>query len=68
MCGSTRGTAGLRTEPETHARERSLRMRSTIITFSARFLAEACSSRGSESAGAVPLIGEVSTARPVRRR
>jgi len=43
-------------------------MRSTIITFSARFLADAVSSSGSVSSGAVPLIGEVRTSSPVRRR
>lgn len=50
-------------------------MRSTIMTFSARSLAEATSAptvaaspRASRPSGAVPLMGEVSTSWPVRRR
>ncbi len=38
------------------------------MMFSARFLAELTSSAGSVSSGAVPLIGDVSTSSPVRRR
>ncbi len=67
-CRSARTSAGTRTLPGVQTRPRSLRMRSTIITFSARFFADAVSSSGSESSGAVPLIGDVSTSSPVRRR
>ena len=38
------------------------------MMFSARFLAELTSSAGSVSSDAVPLIGDVRTSSPVRRR
>jgi hypothetical protein len=60
---STASRAGTHTEPKSQTRPRSLRTRSTIITFSARSL-----SRNSSGAAAVPLIGEDHTRRPSRRR
>ena len=64
------------TLPGTQTRLRSLRTRSTIITFSARFFAErsraarcaAAWSRSAWSRGAVPLMGLDSTPLPARRR
>ena len=52
-----------RREPHSHTRPRSLRTRSTIITFSARSLA-----RKPSGVAAVPLIGRDSTTSPSRRR
>ena len=60
--------AGTRTEPGLQTRPRSFRIKSTIITFSARFFAEASNSAGSALNGAVPLIGEVNTSSPIRRK
>ena len=50
--GAGRGSvsAGTRIEPYSHTRPRSLRMRSTIITFSARSLTEAASAARVSSA------------------
>ena len=63
-CGSGPSRTGTVTEPGTQTRLRSLRTRSTIITFSARFFAEAsssarCAAASSSSAArrAVPLMG-----------
>lgn len=51
------------------ARPRSLRARSTIITFSAWSFALACSaSAATAPPGPVPLIGRVTTRSPTRRR
>ena len=72
---STAHSSGTRTLASSQTRERSLRSRSTIITFSARSFALPASSaaRASSSAGVaprgrVPLMGRVSTRRPSRRR
>jgi hypothetical protein len=67
---SIRFIAGTRTEPGTLTRPRSLRIRSTIMVFSARSLPDAASSSPAACGptAAVPLIGEVSTSSPVRRR
>ena len=71
-CSSARQRSGTRTVPYRHTRPRSLRIRSTIITFSARSFSEpsnrsrCCSEACSRLA--VPLIGEVRTWRPRRRR
>ena len=61
---------GTLTEPAAHTRPRSLRMRSTIIKFSAidfssvrRAIATAASSAGVAPRAAVPLMGLHSTAR-----
>ena len=74
-CASARSRAGTRTLPGRQTRLRSLRIRSTIIMFSARSLAERSSAaRWSAAAswpagrGRVPLIGLDQTAGPVRRR
>ena len=79
--GAGRGSvsAGTWIEPYSHTRPRSLRIRSTIITFSARSLPEAARAARVSSArvpsrpaastrGAVPLIGSLTTSRPRRRR
>ena len=62
---STAHSSGTSTDPYSHTRPRSLRMRSTIITFSARSLA-----RNGPPGAAVPLIGRVSTtvARPAEEQ
>ena len=72
---STAQSAGTATLSSRHTRERSLRRRSTIITFSARSFSLAASSAASASSSAgdtprrrVPLIGRVSTRSPSRRR
>jgi ribokinase len=57
-------SAGTRTDPGVHTRPRSLRARSTIITFSAWSLSLA---RSAALVAAVPLIGRVSTS-PWRTR
>ncbi len=66
-CGRTSASAGTLTPPGTQTRPRSLRTRSTIITFSARSLADVSSS-ARRSAGRVPLIGSLRTSRPRRAR
>ena len=79
--GAGRGSlsAVTSTEPYSHTRPRSLRIRSTIITFSARSFTDAARAARVSSArlpsrpsastrGAVPLIGSVTTSRPLRRR
>ena len=66
-CGSARIAPGA-TLPYAATRPRSLRERSTIITCSAASLAEPSSASAPASRGAVPLIGEVVTTSPVRRR
>ena len=61
--------AGTSTLPYSQTLPRSLRIRSTIITFSARSFADRESASPAPlSRGAVPLIGSVSTCRPRRRR
>ncbi len=64
-----------RSMPGRHTRPRSLRTRSTIITFSAWSLADRSSwssssdaSSGSSGRSRVPLIGDERTSRPVRAR
>ena len=59
-----RNSSGTLTDPTTAMRPRSLRSRSTIIRFSARFLMSSCSRRavslspsGARVRGAVPFIG-----------
>src|SRR5947209_530998 len=64
-CDSTAHSAGTSIEPGRQTRPRSLRARSTIITFSARSLAL---DRRAAACEAVPLIGLVSTWRPCHRR
>ena len=64
-CDSIAHNAGTWTEPGSHTRPRSLRARSTIITFSAWSFAL---SRNAAAVAAVPLIGRVSTSRCRRRR
>src|SRR6266545_1648229 len=66
---------GMRTLPKSQTFPRSLRSRSTIITFSAASFslprsssASARSSEGVRPRGRVPLIGRVSTSRPRTRR
>ena len=56
-----RTAAGTWTDPGSQTRPRSLRARSTIITFSAWSLLLA---RSAARVAAVPLIGRVSTSRP----
>ncbi len=70
--GSTENNAGTVTDPVRAMRARSLRSRSTISTFSARFFASfarnraaAASSRGSSARGAVPFIGRARSNAPV---
>jgi hypothetical protein len=72
-CGRTSASAVTTIDPGSLTRPRSLRIRSTIMTFSARsFAAPAssarCASAPSASAGRgrVPLIGAVRTVSPVR--
>ena len=60
---STVHRAGTSIEPHSQTRPRSLRTRSTIITFSARSLG-----RSSDSVGAVPLIGREEIRSPRRPR
>src|SRR4029450_10016694 len=60
---STAHRAGTATEPHSHTRPRSLRTRSTIMTFSARSLG-----RKEAASGAVPLMGDEATRSPSRRR
>ncbi len=62
---SSSHSAGTTTEPGSQTRPRSLRARSTIITFSARSFALAASVVGSVP---VPLIGRVSASRPRHER
>ena len=62
---STAHSAGTWIEPGSQTRPRSLRARSTIITFSAWSFALA---RSDSASRAVPLIGLVSTRRPLVRR
>ena len=62
---SSSHSAGTWIEPVAHTRPRSLRARSTIITFSARSFA--LTSQRARRCAAVPLIGRVSTARPSTR-
>ena len=65
-CGSSRAELGRpRSSPDSHTRPRSLRARSTIITFSARSFSLARSVAG--VASPVPLIGRVSTVARRRR-
>ena len=64
-CGWASGAAGASTVPYAATRPRSLRIRSTIITCSARSFSERCSAAGSPSRGAVPLIGPVVTVAPL---
>ena len=73
--GSAPSRSGTVTVPGTQTRLRSLRTRSTIITFSDRFLADRSSSAscaadsvGSSLRRAVPLIGLDVTVWPDRRR
>lgn len=73
--GRTSQRASTCTEPGVADRPRSLRIRSTIMTFSARSLADAANRRrarssacGSGDRGAVPLIGEVCTRSSAVRR
>ena len=58
-CSSTAHRDGTVTEPHSHTRPRSLRTRSTIITFSARSLA-----RNPSGVAAVPLMGDERTRSP----
>ena len=68
-CGCTSSSSSTVTVPGRQTRDRSLRIRSTIITFSAASLAEARSIAAPVGVrGAVPLIGEVVTRRPRTRR
>jgi hypothetical protein len=66
-CGRTSASAVTRTVPGRQTRPRSLRTRSTIITFSARSFSDASSSAW-PPAGRVPLIGALRTVRPERVR
>ena len=66
--GWIRSSAGTVTLPTSATRPRSLRTRSTIITFSAMSFSEEASVAGSAPAGTVPLIGAEVTTPPVRRR
>ena len=75
QCSSTARSEGTRTVPVAATRPRSLRTRSTIMTFSARSFADRSSSvaAGSRSRpavdlGRVPLIGAEVTVSPSRRR
>ncbi len=68
---STRNRSGTATDPGTATRDRSLRIRSTIIRFSARCLGSAASVRAaaasasaSASRAAVPFIGRAIASRP----
>lgn len=62
-CSSTAHRSGTVTEPLAHTRPRSLRTRSTIMTFSAWSF-----SKRSAAVRPVPLMGPDSTVRPSRRR
>ena len=75
VCGRASPRASTRIEPGTQTRPRSLRTRSTIITFSARSFSErsspsrsAAAEAGSTGRGRVPLIGALRTRRPWRSR
>ena len=60
-CCSSANSDGTVTEPHSHTRPRSLRTRSTIMTFSARSL-----SSSDSSSTAVPLIGDERSTSPSR--
>ena len=69
-CGCTLSSSSTRTLPGRQTRDRSLRIRSVIMMFSAASLADA-RSRAAPSPpvrGAVPLIGAVKASRPRTRR
>ena len=65
---TTVSRSGTVTAPTRATRPRSLRTRSTIITFSATSLVDAARSAGSAEAGSVPLIGDDVTRGPRRSR
>ena len=62
-CSSTAHSDGTVTEPHSHTRPRSLRTKSTIITFSARSF-----TRNPSGVAAVPLIGDDHNRSPSRSR
>ena len=66
--GRTRKRSVTATVPVTASRPRSLRTRSTIITFSATSLAETRRAAGSALIGRVPLMGLEVTVVPWRAR